>query len=156
MSYQLFNVFDKYNKVDILVSDILELLHSGTDEKAIVFSQWKEMFHLISSAFLKNSIRFEVCQSKADFSSKGALSRFKHDSSVRVLILLLSHGSHGITITEASHVFLLEPIMNFQQEAQAVNRVHRIGQTRPTVVHKYIVNNTIEKRIHNMTEGMYT
>lgn len=73
----------------------------------------------------------------------------------QVLILLLSHGSHGITITEASRVYILDPIMNAQQEAQAVNRVHRIGQLRPTVVHKYIVNKTVEKRIHTMTEAVF-
>ena len=75
-------------------------------------------------------------------------------------------------------MFLLEPIMNVsitflsrfsslflnmlakyhykvQQEAQAVNRVHRIGQKRPTFVHKYVVNGTIEKRIHSMTEAVF-
>lgn len=121
----------------------------------MLISQWKEMFHLIGSAFQKNGIKYEVCLSKSDFSTKGPLQRFKHDPSIRVLLLLLSHGSHGLTLIEASHVFLLEPIMNVQQEAQAVNRVHRIGQTRSTYVHKYVVNDTVEKRIHDMTESIF-
>jgi len=113
------------------------------------------MFFVLSAAFQKNNIKFAICRSKADFSVFGPLGCFKSDPSVRVLILLLSHGCHGITITEASHVFLFEPIMNAQQEAQAINRVYRIGQTRPTVVHKYIVNGTIEQRIHNLTEKAF-
>merc|ERR1711871_1761618 len=141
-------------KVDTLVSDVIELMNSNDDEKCIVFSQWKEMFHLVGSAFKKNNIKFEVCQNKADFSTKGPLQRFKHDMKIRVLLLLLSHGSHGLTLTEASHVYLLEPIMNVQQEAQTINRVHRIGQTRTTYVHKYIINDTVEKRIHEMTESI--
>merc|ERR1711871_673355 len=136
------------------VSDVIELMSSNDDEKCIVFSQWKEMFHLVGSAFKRNNIKFEVCQNKADFSTKGPLQRFKYDINIRVLLLLLSHGSHGLTLTEASHVYLLEPIMNVQQEAQAINRVHRIGQTRTTYVHKYIIRDTVENRIHDLTENI--
>jgi len=86
------------------------------------------MLHLVSTAFAFNSIRFEVCKVKSDFAPSGPMSRFKSDPSIRILLLLLAHGSRGITITEASHVFLLDPILNSQVEAQAVNRVHRIGK----------------------------
>jgi len=86
------------------------------------------MFHILTTGFRNNQIKFEICLHKTDFSSSGPLGRFKIDPSIKVLILLLSHGSNGLTITEASHVFLLEPILNVQLEAQAVNRVHRIGQ----------------------------
>jgi SNF2 family DNA or RNA helicase len=113
------------------------------------------MFYVLSEAFHKNGIKFVICRSKADFSMFGSLGSFKSDSTVRVLIMLLSHGCHGVTITEASHVFLFEPILNSQQEAQAINRVYRIGQTRPTFIHKYIIKGTIEKRIHDITEKIF-
>lgn len=48
---------------------------------------------------------------------------------------------------EANHVFLLEPLLNAAVEAQAVNRVHRGGQTRPTTVHRFVVRGTIEEDI---------
>ena len=76
------------------------------------------------------------------------MGRFKADLSVRVLLLSMSKGAQGLTLTEASHVYLLHPIMNAQQEAQAVNRVHRIGQTKQTYVHKYLIDNTVEMGIH--------
>jgi E3 ubiquitin-protein ligase SHPRH len=65
-----------------------------------------------------------------------------------VLLLLLSRGAHGLTLTEANHCFLLEPILSAQAEAQAINRIQRIGQTKPTIIHRYIVRDSVEERLH--------
>ena len=50
-------------------------------------------------------------------------------------------------MTSANHVFLLDCWWNAAIEDQAVDRVHRIGQTRPVVVHRYLINNSIEERV---------
>jgi DNA repair protein RAD5 len=50
-------------------------------------------------------------------------------------------------VTSANHVFLLDCWWNAAIEDQAVDRVHRIGQTRPVVVHRYLINNSIEERV---------
>ena len=69
---------------------------------------------------------------------------------MKVLLLPISSGANGLNLIEASHVLLIEPILNPAQELQAIGRVHRIGQTKATVIHRFIINSTIEDRIHKM------
>lgn len=59
---------------------------------------------------------------------------------VQVLLMPIRHGANGLNLVEAQHVMLLEPLLNPAMEAQAINRVHRIGQTRATFVHRFIVS----------------
>lgn len=59
--------------------------------------------------------------------------------SPKVLLLLIQHGANGLNLLEAQHVMLVEPLLNPAAEAQAVGRVHRIGQEHKTLVHRFIV-----------------
>mmetsp|Transcript_14989 Transcript_14989/g.36563 ORF Transcript_14989/g.36563 Transcript_14989/m.36563 type:complete len:106 (+) Transcript_14989:918-1235(+) len=52
-----------------------------------------------------------------------------------------------MTLVEATHVFMIEPLLHCGLDSQAINRVHRIGQTAKTYVHRYIIKNTIEEKI---------
>ena len=63
------------------------------------------------------------------------------------LLLPLKNGANGLNVTEASHVLLCEPILNPGAEAQAIGRIHRIGQTRPTTVRRFLVEDTVEERV---------
>jgi E3 ubiquitin-protein ligase SHPRH len=69
-----------------------------------------------------------------------------------VLLLLAKLGADGLTLIEATHVILLAPFLNPAVEAQAVSRVNRIGQTRATTVHKLLVADTVEERLHQLGE----
>ena len=140
------------SKIDAVVADLMRLLNKGGDkavgEKAIVFSQWTEMIEIIGEALRENNILFSLCANRSkDFSDRGALERFKSDTDTRVLLMPLHLGAEGLDLIQASHVFLVEPLINPALESQAVNRIHRIGQLRATYVHKYAVKDTVEELI---------
>ena len=63
-----------------------------------------------------------------------------------------SSGAAGLTLTMASHAFLMEPVMNFGLEAQAVGRINRIGQTTTPVIERIVAADTIEQQILRLAE----
>ena len=97
------------------------------------------MLDILAAALIRNAVKFEVLETARLKGSK-ALARFRNDVSVRALLLLLKNGAQGLTLTEASHVILLEPVLNPAVEAQAINRIHRIGQTRSTRVYRLLIH----------------
>ena len=78
------------------------------------------------------------------------MSKFKNDPYVSCLFLPLKSGANGLNLIEATHVLLIDPIISKSVEAQAVGRVHRIGQTKETFIHRFIVEDTIEERIDTL------
>lgn len=66
------------------------------------------------------------------------------------MLLPISRGANGLNLVEANHVLLVEPILNPAEELQAIGRIHRIGQKKATVVHRFLVRQTIEERIHQV------
>jgi hypothetical protein len=60
--------------------------------------------------------------------------------SIQVLLLLIQHGANGLNLLEAQHVVLVEPLLNPAAEAQAISRVHRIGQKNKTLIHRFLVS----------------
>jgi SNF2 family DNA or RNA helicase len=64
-----------------------------------------------------------------------------------VLLISLQAGGTGLNLTAADHVFLLDPWWNPAVEEQAADRAHRIGQTRPVLVHRLVAADTVEERV---------
>lgn len=58
---------------------------------------------------------------------------------IQVLMLLIQHGANGLNLLEAQHVMMVEPLLNPAVEAQAISRVHRMGQKHKTIIHRFIV-----------------
>ena len=138
-------------KIGRLVQDVLKL--KGTDEKALIFSTWDEALALVAQALKENGVGFEWLKDRASYSD--ALFAFKNQPAAQstVLLLPLKKAGNGLTLTEATHVMLLEPGLSSAVEAQAIGRIHRIGQVQPTTVHRYVVQGTVEERIYDMMHG---
>ena len=75
-----------------------------------------------------------------------AIQRFR-EGDAPVFLISLKAGGFGLNLTEADYVFLLDPWWNPAVEAQAIDRTHRIGQTRTVMVYRPIARNTIEDKV---------
>jgi SNF2 family DNA or RNA helicase len=71
-------------------------------------------------------------------------------SPVRVMCLSLMAGGCGLNLCGGNHLFVTDLHWNPANELQAADRIHRMGQTKPVTIHKFIVNNTIEQRVLSM------
>ena len=63
------------------------------------------------------------------------------------MLLSLQAGGTGLNLTAADHVYLLDPWWNPAAEAQAADRAHRIGQTKPVSIHRLVAKDTVEEAI---------
>lgn len=142
-------------KVDSIVWKVENILTKDRSAKCLIFTQWQDMLLLISKCFQKKGIPFESLIHRKNYQS--VLSSFRHKkNSNKVLGLTFQQGSNGLNLTEANHVFLVEPLLDTRVEDQAICRVHRMGQTRSTTVHRFLIRNTVEQRIWNFRNQIKT
>jgi len=132
-------------KIEAVVRKIKVLREKDPTTKSLIFSQWNDVLLLISRALEQNNLKYARVFGKTKIEK--ALQPFKEDADVCALLLPVATGNNGLNLVEATHVFLVEPLLNPAQEAQAINRVHRIGQNNVTYVHRFIIRGTIEERV---------
>ncbi|GLE05713.1 hypothetical protein PINS_up014759 [Pythium insidiosum] len=133
-------------KLDLISRRLLALARANPTLKALVFTQWVDMMDVVTAALSQNAVTCFKYTSKRQFPR--VLQTFKLCPEPCVLVLPFKVGANGLNIIEATEVLLLEPLVNTSIEAQAINRVHRIGQTKCTRVHRFVVGDSIEERIH--------
>jgi E3 ubiquitin-protein ligase SHPRH len=132
-------------KIDTLSRHLLHLRSKDAGVKSIVFSQYREFLDVLSTAFA----HFKIGHTR--LGNPRAVETFKNDPAIDCLLLDAKTDSSGLTLTVATQVFICEPLIHTSVELQAIARVHRIGQTRPTTVWMYIVSDTVEESIYELS-----
>ena len=130
-------------KVDVLVDHLLELAAEG--HRALVFSQFTSFLTRVRARLDREGIT----SSYLDGSTRhrpAVVEAFRQGDDP-VFLISLKAGGVGLTLTEADYVFVMDPWWNPAVEAQAVDRTHRIGQTRPVNVYRLVAANTIEEKV---------
>jgi superfamily II DNA or RNA helicase len=130
-------------KIDALVEQMLDVAGSG--HRALVFSQFTRFLRIARRRLEAAGV--ECCYlDGATVNRAGVLSAFK-DGTAPAFLISLKAGGFGLNLTEADYVFLLDPWWNPATEAQAVDRTHRIGQTKNVMVYRLISTGTIEEKV---------
>ena len=112
-------------------------------EKIILMSIWDGTIKILERALKMNNVRAVCATSTKNLGD--AIAAWKGDSSCSTLVLNTRRGAEGLTLTEANHLCLVDPLLNSSLDAQAISRIHRIGQSKTAQVHRLIVKHTVEE-----------
>lgn len=133
----------------VKIEALMEEIGALKDSKALVFSQFKGMLHLIAAQLQQKGISYYHFDGDTPVALRQELvARFQQeDNEVPVFLISLKSGNAGLNLTAADYVFLVDPWWNTAVQQQAIDRTHRIGQTKPVFAYKMICRDTIEERI---------
>ncbi len=131
-------------KLDVLLDQLEELRQEG--HKALVFSQFTSLLAIVRSRLDDAGVRYEYLDG-ATRNREAHVEAFQSDPECGLFLISLKAGGLGLNLTAAEYVFLLDPWWNPAVEAQAVDRAHRIGQTRPVFAYRLIARDTVEEKV---------
>ncbi|KAI1142211.1 SNF2 family N-terminal domain-containing protein [Hypoxylon sp. FL0543] len=148
-----------HTKTRALVDDLLkakadsEALPDEPPFKSVVFSAWTSHLDLIQIALDNAGIRYTRLDGKMSRTARtAAMDAFRDDRDVHVILVSIMAGGLGLNLTAGNYVYVMEPQYNPAAEAQAVDRVHRLGQKRPVRTVRYIMRNSIEEKMLELQE----
>ena len=131
------------SKIDTLLDQILDVAASG--HRALVFSQFTRFLALVRERL--DAAGIQHCYLDGKTQDRAAVLRRFKDGTDPVFLISLKAGGFGLNLTEADYCFLLDPWWNPATETQAIDRTHRIGQTRNVIVYRLIAKDTIEEKV---------
>ena len=130
-------------KIDLLVDQLTEITEEG--HRALVFSQFTTFLRRVRSRLDEAGIPTTYLDGAT--TDRGAVVERFREGEAPVFLISLKAGGVGLTLTEADYVYVLDPWWNPAAEAQAVDRAHRIGQTRHIMVYRLVSTDTIEEKV---------
>jgi non-specific serine/threonine protein kinase len=137
-------------KLDELAREITENI---SNHKALIFSQFLGMLSLIKEKLEELDVKYEYFDGSTSAPDREtAIQTFQNDDSVRVFLISLKAGGVGLNLTAADYVYIVDPWWNPAVEQQAIDRTHRIGQTKNIFAYRMICKDTIEDKILKLQE----
>jgi superfamily II DNA or RNA helicase len=135
---------DASAKLELLMDHLTDVVEEG--HKALVFSQFTSLLAIVRRRLDAAGIVYEYLDG-ATRDRQHCVERFQNDPACPLFLISLKAGGLGLNLTAAEYVFLLDPWWNPAVEAQAVDRAHRIGQTRQVFAYRLIARDTVEEKV---------
>jgi superfamily II DNA or RNA helicase len=130
-------------KIDVLLGQLHEV--TGGGHRALVFSQFTGFLGKVRERLDAEGIPY--CYLDGSTRDRATVVRRFKDGTAPVFLISLKAGGFGLNLAEADYCFLLDPWWNPATETQAVDRAHRIGQTRSVMVYRLVAKDTIEDKV---------
>lgn len=150
----ILNEQDKYPNVSIKLDELTrEITENISDHKALVFSQFLGMLGLIKEKLKEAGVQYEYFDGSTTVQERQrAIDNFQNNPDCRVFLISLKAGGVGLNLTAADYVYIVDPWWNPAVEQQAIDRTHRIGQTKNIFAYRMICKDTIEDKIIQLQE----
>jgi superfamily II DNA or RNA helicase len=150
----ILNETDKYPNNSIKLDELArEITENIGDHKALIFSQFLGMLALIRGRLKELDVKYEYFDGSTSATERErAIQSFQKDDSCRVFLISLKAGGVGLNLTAADYVYIVDPWWNPAVEQQAIDRTHRIGQTKNIFAYRMICKDTIEDKILQLQE----
>ncbi|AOX44631.1 DEAD/DEAH box helicase [Microbacterium sp. BH-3-3-3] len=130
-------------KLDVLLERLVEVAAEG--HRALVFSQFTSFLDLAAARLDAAGLAYAHLDGST--ARRGEVIEGFRGGDAPVFLISLKAGGFGLTLTEAEYVFVLDPWWNPAAESQAIDRAHRIGQTRSVFVYRLIAAGTVEEKV---------
>jgi superfamily II DNA or RNA helicase len=150
----ILNEEDKFPNHSIKLDELTrEITENIGDHKALIFSQFLGMLALIKQKLIENNIPYEYFDGSTSAPDREkAIQNFQNNDECRVFLISLKAGGVGLNLTAADYVYIVDPWWNPAVEQQAIDRTHRIGQTKNIFAYRMICIDTIEDKILQLQE----
>nr|WP_184549205.1 DEAD/DEAH box helicase [Mucilaginibacter sp. FT3.2] len=135
-------------KIEMLIEQIESKQHQ---HKILVFSQFVSMLELIKKELVSRKIEFSWLTGSTR-NREAAVNEFQNNPNISVFLISMKAGGTGLNLTKADYVYIIDPWWNPAVENQAIDRAHRIGQSKHVVAVRMICPDTVEEKIMQMQE----
>lgn len=145
---------EKFPNVSIKLDELVrEITENISDHKALVFSQFLGMLALIRDRLDQMGVKYQYFDGSTSAPDREkAIQGFQNDEECRVFLISLKAGGVGLNLTAADYVYIVDPWWNPAVEQQAIDRTHRIGQTKNIFAYRMICKDTVEDKILKLQE----
>ena len=145
---------EKFPNVSIKLDELVrEITENMSNHKALVFSQFLGMLALIREKLDELGVKYEYFDGSTTAPDRQkAIDGFQNDDTCRVFLISLKAGGVGLNLTAADYVYIVDPWWNPAVEQQAIDRTHRIGQTKNIFAYRMICKDTVEDKILSLQE----
>ncbi|KAJ8113520.1 hypothetical protein ONZ43_g5137 [Nemania bipapillata] len=148
ISLQRLGVNESSSKVVSLMKHLRALRREHPLMKSVVFSQFTSFMSLIEPALAKANMKFLRLDGTINQKTRAAvLKEFADCDRFTILLISLRAGGVGLNLTQAKRVYMMDPWWSFAIEAQAIDRVHRMGQDAEVKVYRFICKDSVEERM---------
>jgi superfamily II DNA or RNA helicase len=134
-------------KLEMCLELVTEVVAS--QRKVLIFSQFTQMLDIVSAALADRDVRHSYLSGKTK-NRQHLVDTFNTDPAIPVFLISLKAGGTGLNLTAADTVIVFDPWWNPSVENQAIDRTHRIGQTKPVNVYRLLTRGTIEEKIQSL------